>query len=143
MLQIVANCCTHPPANKTCCRQFTNGCILLQAIWNCFTSWWRLDVSTTIFSTSYDCFRHISTPSTTFDRFRHFAARIKLKSAVQGPKTLVVEHKGLSDEVVDFVLYFAGGRPLWASDDSEQWSADCLTDYPTRNRVPNSRRQAL
>ena len=45
--------------------------------------------------TSYDCFRQISTLSTTFDRFRHFAARITHKSAVQRPKTSVVEHKGL------------------------------------------------
>jgi hypothetical protein len=39
------------------------------------------------------------------------------KDGSQTAKKPVVEHKGLSDAVVDFVLYFADGWPLWASDD--------------------------
>jgi hypothetical protein len=94
MLQIVCKL-LHTPAGEQNLLQTVHK--LLHSVapsWNCFTSCWRLDVSTTIFSTSYDCFRHISTLSTTFDRFRHFAARITLESAVQRPKTSVVEHKG-------------------------------------------------
>ena len=88
------------------------------------------------YPTVYGQFRHISTyfgntivGSTLFDVVRHQEARRDPSPPVRRPKTLVVEHKRLSDEVVDFVLYFIGGRPLWASDDPDQLSATCQTDY--------------
>jgi hypothetical protein len=47
------------------------------------------------------------------------------KDHSQAAKNPVVEHKGSSDEVVDFVLYLAHVRSLWASDDPDQLSATC------------------
>jgi hypothetical protein len=40
---------------------------------------------------------------------------------------LELQDKGSSDDVVDFVLYLAHVRSLWASDDPGQLSATCPT----------------
>jgi hypothetical protein len=49
------------------------------------------------------------------------------KAHSQAAKNPVVEHKGSSDDLVDFVLYLAHVRSLWASDDPGQLSAVCPT----------------
>jgi hypothetical protein len=51
------------------------------------------------------------------------------KAHSQAAKNPVVEHKGSSDEVVDFVLYLAHVRSFWASDDPGQLSATCPMLY--------------
>jgi hypothetical protein len=73
---------------------------------------WCLNVGTRVFSTIYDDFRQISTQSTAFDCFRHLAARITLQAWFRGPKHRVVEHKGLSDELVEFFSYLIGIKSL-------------------------------
>jgi hypothetical protein len=94
MLQIVANL-LHASASEQNLLQTVHKLVHSVALsWNCFTSPWRLDVGTAVVSTIYDFLRQISTHSTTFDCFRHLAACITLKNAVQRPKTSVVEHKG-------------------------------------------------
>lgn len=81
-------------------------------------------------STDFNMFRQCNRGFGQFSTFFDSQKRGKIgPQPMRRPKTLVVEHKGLSDEVVDFVLYFIGGRPLWASDDPDQLSATRQTDY--------------
>jgi hypothetical protein len=71
-----------------------------------------------------------ATVSAVNPRLKQFATDCNIhrqQSHSHAAKNPVVEHKGSSDEVVDFVLYLAHVRSFWASDDPGQLPATCPT----------------
>jgi hypothetical protein len=71
-----------------------------------------------------------ATVSAVNQRLKQFATDCNIhrqQSPLPGSQKPVVEHKGSSDDLVDFVLYVAHLRSLWASDDPGQLSAACPT----------------